>query len=193
MNSSLAVYDELSLDIKRDMFARLLVGGSSPAKAYNTAFNDTLPDSKASECASNLVESPEMIRTINKYYEDKKIYSRISRENTAVRLQRIAEVQICDYYEDDGDGCLKIKPMSEWTESMREAFGGVKFLRDGSQELKIYDKLESISLLVKVMGWSTLPNINNVNNELSNYTDEQLKELAGDIEDAEIVEDEKET
>ena len=83
--------------------------------------------------------------------------------------------------------------MSEWTESMREAFGGVKFLRDGSQELKIYNKLESISLLVKVMGWSTLPNINNVNNELSNYTDEQLKELAGDIEDAEIVEDEKET
>ncbi len=193
MSNSLARYDELSLDIKRDLFARMLVAGNSPAKAYNTAFSDTLPDSKAAERAADLAERPEMIKIINKYYEDKKIYSHITRENMAVRLQRISEVQACDFYEDNGLGGFRVKPMSEWTESMREAFGGIKFLKGGAQELKINGKLESINSLMKLMGWSALPDVNTANNELSNYTDEQLKELAGDIEDAEVMEDEKES
>ncbi len=183
--------DVLFLDYKRDTFAKMMAAGSPPEIAYNTSFSDTLPIDAARSKAETLCLIPEVKEAISKYSDDKRVFNTITRENIAVKLMRVSNVSACDYYEDNGVGGLRVKPMNTWTRDMREAFSGIKFYRGGGQELKIYSKLDSLNLLMKLMGWDKEQDIKNSVNEMDHYTDAQLMQLADGIQDVEEITDEE--
>jgi len=178
-----------SLDEKRDTFARLVASGKDPAKAYNIAFNDILPDVDAMEKASSLCTDDFVIKKINQYYDDRRVLKTINRQDVAITLKRVIDVEAVDYYKEDEMGRIIFKPMKEWSRSMRTAFRGIKYSRSG-QELLLYDKISAANALIGLMGWDKTPENNQKSNDMSNFSDEQLKELASNVEDAQIVKDE---
>lgn len=181
-------FDEYGLDIKRDTFAKLFASGEDPAKAYNMAFSCNMPTDIATEKAKELCDITYVRTRIRRYIGDKQAIKRMSRDFLVSKLSRVIEVEASDYYTIGSNGRISLKPMDEWTDDMKVAFKGVKFGKDG-QELKIYDKLDAIGRASKIMGYENVAPIENNLNDMSSLTDDQLKEIAGNIEDAQIVEE----
>lgn len=177
-----------SLDEKRDAFARLLATGKDPAKAYNITFHDMLNDIDAYAKAKEIAETPCVTEKILQYIDDRRVLNTITRQDVAVQLKRVVDCDASDFYEMDEQGQMKIKPMDKWTRSMKAAFSGIRYTRNGI-ELKVYDKISAVNSLVNLMGWDKVPEENRMVNELSGYTDEQLKTLANNVEDAKLIED----
>lgn len=177
------------LDDKRDTFARLVASGKNVGEAYNLAFHSSLPQEDAVFRAKGLCENEYVVDKINQYYDDKKVLTSINRQNVAIPLKRILDCDMSDFYEMDKDTkTFKLKPIGKWTRSMKTAFRGIKYTRNGI-ELQVYDKISAANSLMNLMGWTKSPDNNAPAGELSEYTDAQLKELASNIEEAKIIEE----
>ncbi len=178
-----------NMDEKRDTFASLVASGRDPAQAYNISFHSLLSHDDALLRAKELCENEYVKDKIIQYYDDRKVLNSINRHNVAIPLKRIIDCDMSEFYEEDRDTKMfKLKPISKWTRNMKAAFRGIKYTRNGI-ELVVYDKISASNSLMNLMGWDKVPDNNGNVNELGNYTDDQLKELASNIEDAKIIED----
>jgi len=179
-----------TLDEKRDSFARLMASGESPEKSYCIAFNSILSDEDAKEKAMELCKNPYVVEKISAYCEDRKVLNSINRQNVSVTLKRIIDVDASDFYYNDENGNFVLVPIERWTRSMKTAFKGIKYTKTGI-ELQLYDKISAINSLSGIMGWGKEVENNRIINDLSNFTDEQLKMLASSVEEVREIEEVK--
>lgn len=177
-----------TLDEKRDSFARLMASGEKPGRSYCIAFNSVLKDEDAKYKAMQLCKDPCIVEKIASYCEDRKILNSINKQNIAISLKRIIDVDASDFYENDEYGNFKLVPKNRWTRSMKTAFKGIKYTKTGI-ELQVYDKISAINSLSGMMGWDKEVENKRVINDLSNFTDDQLKMLASSVVEVKEIED----
>ncbi|MFA6727825.1 MAG: terminase small subunit [Prevotella sp.] len=188
MKEKAVTISNFELDHKRDNFAHLVASGHDIGEAYNTAFRESLSDKESFEKGKELCANEYVSKKIREYYEDIKTLSTVNRSSLAVILKRIADCDASDFFETSSSGMFMIKPLDKWTRTMKAAFKGIKFNKNG-MELVVYDKISSINSLVNLMGWNRVPDEVNNKNELSSYTDSQLNDLISSFDEVKLLGD----
>lgn len=187
MNNEITV-GVYKLDKKRDSFAKLVSSGQDIGEAYNTAFRTSLSYDESFKRGKELCENKYVTEKINEYCDDNRVLSTINRRDIAIKLKRIADCNVGDYFRQEGN-VMVIKPLDEWSRDMKVAFAGIRYTRSGV-ELKTYDKISSLNSIIKMMGWDKAPEESaSSSNELSSYSDDQLKELLNSMENIGEIED----
>lgn len=170
------------LDRKRETFARLVASATDIGEAYNIAFHKTLPDTEAFERGDKLCHDEWVAKRIKQFYDDENVWHTVKRKNVAVTLKKIIDCSASDFLEQDASGVIKIKPINKWTDSMKVAFKGLKFTKNGT-ELMTYDKIASANALSGMMGWDKSPEEVKADNDLSGLTNKQLYDTLKDLKE----------
>ena len=182
---TISVYE---LDMKRNSFARLVASGQDIGEAYNIAFHTSLSYEDSFGRGKELCENKYVAKKINEYCDDNKVLSTINRRDVAISLKRIADCDAADFYKMD-NGLMVLKPLDEWTRSMRAAFAGIKYSKTGI-ELKTHDKIASLNSIIRMMGWDKSPDESATSgNEMAGYSDDQLDELISSMDEIKEIED----
>lgn len=165
-----------SLDRKRESFARLIATGQDIGDAYNVVFHTNLDEITAFEKGKELCEDEYVKKRINDLFDDLGVYSTVTKENISVTMKRIIDCNASDFFEMDRSGMMRLKPIDKWTRTMKVAFKGIRYTKNG-MEIQLYDKIGAANTITKMMGWEKTIDTGGTQNALASWSDDDLRRV----------------
>lgn len=157
-------------------------------RAYKKVYKTCKSDTTAGQNGSRLLKNAKV-----KAYLDKKLKKRadkaeIRSEDTIREINNLAKADITDIMklvrERSGRLKLHIEDFNNLPKEVTCAIQSIKQLKDGSVEIKLYDKTKALDMLSKIQGlYDEQQKVEvvtevNVNNPYANLTQDQLIKLA---------------
>ena len=71
---------------------------------------------------------------------------------------------------------MRLKPMDKWTRTMKVAFKGIRYTKNG-MEIQLYDKIGAANTITKMMGWEKTIDTGGTQNALASWSDDDLRRV----------------
>lgn len=161
-----------------ESFCRSVVRKRDIAGAYLRCIDNKISSDEAYKRGVSLLNREDVGHRVTELESDRRIVRNINKETVIARMARHTKVNACDYFDDMGvGGAFAIKPMSEWTDDMKEACSGIEPTKTG-WKLSLYDKDVIWDKIAKLQGYYEGESKNlGAPNDLAGKTDEELRSI----------------
>lgn len=136
---------------KQEKFCHLYIKTGVSSDAYRGAYSTgKMKASTIHRKAAEVLANGKVAARIAELKKDLSNKAAITREEAVLKLVNLSKGKLSDYYMEDKEGRLKIRPFSELTEEQKLRIKSVKPMRN---EVEIYSVTEVLDRLSKMLGW----------------------------------------
>ena len=141
----------MKLTPKQEKFCHIYIKTGNASEAYRGAYStkNMKPNTVNVRASELLADSKVSVRVAEL---QKELYKKelITREEAVLKLVNLSKGRLSDYYIEDKEKGLVIRPFSELTDEQKDRIKSVKPMRN---EVEIYSVTEVLDRLSKMLGW----------------------------------------